>query len=391
MKTRYDLIVVGGGPGGSWAAKHGAEKGLSVLLLEKDREIGIPVRCAEGVSEEGIRSIIDLKPHWIAQVICGAKLVAPNGTKVLSYTSDRGYILHRRFFDADLARMASEAGADVLTKAYVHDLIYNNHTVSGIRMTHIGDEYQIHAKCVIGADGVESRIGRRAGIQTDLSPKEIASCVQMTLANIDINPELVEFYFGSEIAPEGYLWVFPKGNGVANVGLGISGTSARKKKPIVFLREFVERKYPKCSVLNVVGGAVPLSAGLKQIVGNGIMLVGDAAQQTNPLSGGGIVNAMIAGKIAGEVAAEAIKNNDVSKKGMNSYYKKWMKCEGRNNRKSYKIKKVIHRFSDDDLNHLAQLLLEIPQEERTGFRIFKLALKKHPKLIRDAALLFLQG
>ena len=132
MKEHYDIIVVGGGPGGSWAAKHAAEKGVSVLLLEKDREIGIPVRCAEGVSQLGIQEVIDLDERWIAQVIRGARLVAPDGTSVDTYPDESGFILHRRLFDADLAGMAAQAGCDIMTKAYVRGLLHDKGRVSGV-------------------------------------------------------------------------------------------------------------------------------------------------------------------------------------------------------------------------------------------------------------------
>ena len=112
MKNQYDVIVVGGGPGGSWTAKYAAENGASVLLLEKDREIGVPVRCAEGVSEIGIKRLVEVKEEWIAQKISGARLIAPDGTAVNTSASGFGYILHRKLFDYDLAAMAAEAGAE---------------------------------------------------------------------------------------------------------------------------------------------------------------------------------------------------------------------------------------------------------------------------------------
>ena len=104
MKNKYDIVVVGGGPAGSWAGKHAAEKGVSVLLLEKDREIGMSVRCAEGISEIGLRSLVDVKDCWIAQVIKGLRLIAPNGTVVESSAEGFGIVLNRKRFDYDLAQ-----------------------------------------------------------------------------------------------------------------------------------------------------------------------------------------------------------------------------------------------------------------------------------------------
>jgi digeranylgeranylglycerophospholipid reductase len=388
MKDRYDIIVVGGGPGGAWAAKHAAEKGASVLLLEKDRDIGIPVRCAEGVSEKGFGSVIQINEKWIAQVIKGAFLVAPDGTKVESYTDERGFVLHRKLLDADLVSMAAQAGAEVVTRAYVYDLVIEDNTVKGIYVSYLGRDYKVFAHIVIGADGVESRVGRWAGLDTRLHPKDIASCVQMTLTGINIDPEFVQFYFGQYVAPMGYLWIFPKGSNTANVGLGIPGGSAKNKKPLVYLQEFIMKNFPDASNITTMAGSVPISPALEKIVVNGLLLVGDAAHQSNPLSGGGIVNAMIAGKLAAETAVEAIHKGDVSEKRLSGYPRKWKKAEGNNNARSYKIKKTVSRFSDEDFNKTAKMLLQIPQKERTGFRVFKAALIKHPKLIFEAAKIF---
>ena len=389
MKERYDIIVVGGGPGGLWAAKHAAERGASVLVLEKDREIGIPVRCAEGVSEDGIKSVIDLREHWIAVRIRGAKLVAPNGTEVVSYPDDSGFILHRELFEKDLASMVSECGGEIATKAYVCGLLIDDRSIHGVRVLHLGKEYKIKCSVVIGADSVESRVGRWAGLNTRTSVECMASCVQMRLTGIEVDPEVVEFYFGKDVAPEGYLWVFPKGQNSANVGLGMSGKYPKKKRPISYLEEFIRRKYKKYSILNIITGGVPLIPTMKEIVSDGLMLVGDAAHQANPMSGGGIVNAMIAGRIAGKVAAEAVKEGDVSRKRLSIYQREWYKAEGKNNEISYKIKRVIDRFSDSDLNKIADTLLQIPPEKRSALRIFKVALLRHPKLMIEAAKVFI--
>ena len=131
MKDRYDVIVVGAGPGGSWAAKSAAESGASVLVLEKDREAGIPVRCAEGVSQKSLSDLVDIRDKWIAQEIRGGRLVAPDGTVVESMPDEIGYVLHRRLFDPDLTALAAEAGAEIWTKAYVWRMESNPGSAGG--------------------------------------------------------------------------------------------------------------------------------------------------------------------------------------------------------------------------------------------------------------------
>jgi digeranylgeranylglycerophospholipid reductase len=388
MKNRYDVIVVGGGPAGAWTAKHAAEKGVSVLLLEKDPEIGMPVRCAEGAVKSSLAKLVPIRKEWVAQEVTAIRLIAPDETVVDLTIGENGIILHRKIFDRDLAKMASDAGAEVLTKAYVYGLLSDNGSITGVQVNCSGEEFEVSSSIVIGADGVESRVGRWGGLKTHLPLNGIGSCAQMLLSKIDIDPSRVQFYFGKEIAPEGYLWIFPKGKRMANVGLGQVRKSIHSKTALESLKIFVNRKFKNYTVLSCIAGGVPAVPTLKEIVGNGLMLVGDAAHQEDPISGGGIINAMIAGQIAGGVAAEAVRSGDVSKKRLKDYAKKWHKTEGKNVEVSYQISKVKNRFSDEELNRLAAMLNRISPEKRTVVQIFKTALIYHPKLILEAIKLY---
>ena len=388
MRDRYDIIVVGGGPSGSMAARSAAESGASVLLLEKDREIGIPVRCAEGVGELGLKSVVDVDPKWITKEIIGATFYSPSGHVVRIKTDEVGYVLNRKLFDYDLAQRAAAKGAEIITRAYVHDLLHEDGYVSGVRVKHLGKEYSIKAKVVIGADGVESRVGRWAGLKTKTSMRDMETCAQFTAANIDLDDNYCHFYFSRRIAPGGYLWVFPKGNGMANVGLGISGEFAAVRSPYDYLNEFFQQHFPQAAILTTVVGGVPCAPPLQEMVADGLMLVGDAAHQANPVSGGGIVTGMLAGKIAGQVAAEAIAKGDTGKNQLKKYVKQWLKAGGQKNKLFYNIKKYVYNLTDEDLDQLAEILNDMPEEKRTILTLFKKALVKKPSLIMDAIKVF---
>ncbi len=137
IKNKYDIIVVGAGPAGSTAARIAVQSGASVLMLEKDRDIGVPVRCAEAVSKEGIENLLErpVAQSWIADTIDQFKFVAPNGTAVYPKVKMTGYVLHRRLFDYDLAKWAADEGVTVLTRAYVSGLIIKNETVCGVDLS----------------------------------------------------------------------------------------------------------------------------------------------------------------------------------------------------------------------------------------------------------------
>jgi digeranylgeranylglycerophospholipid reductase len=389
MNEFYDIVIVGAGPAGSTAARVAAQKGAKVLLLEKDREIGIPVRCGEAVGEKGLKRVLEPRPEWIANKIEAVRLVAPDGTIVKIHHEDIGFILDRKRFDYDLAMMAAQQGVKVVTKAYAYGLLNENGTITGVKVLHLGNHYQIKAKIVIGADGVESRVGRWAGLKTNVKLKDMETCVQMTVSNIKLERSYCDFYFSNQLAPGGYLWVFPKDEHLANIGMGISGEFAEQKATIFYLKEFIDKKFPEAAILTTVAGGVPCSPFMEKVITNGLMLIGDAAHQANPMTGGGIVQSIIASQIAGRVAAEAIKENDTSEERLSEYVKEWDKENGNSHRRAYRLKEAVYKLTDDDLNRTAAAISSKPPEKQTIVNIFKTALIQQPKLIPDIIKMFL--
>ncbi|MBL7995373.1 NAD(P)/FAD-dependent oxidoreductase [bacterium] len=389
-KDYYDVIIVGAGPAGSTTAKFAAQNGAKVLLLEKDREIGVPVRCAEGVGAKGLLRIVGkVEPNWIASTITGFRLVSPDGTAVDARWGDCGYCLDRKVFDYELANIAAREGAEVVTKAYVNGLIKDdNGRVLGVKLKQMGNDVEVRAGITVGADGVETRVGRWAGLNTFTKMRDMESCAQFTIADLEVDQDMCEFVFSNQKVPGGYLWVFPKGNRTANVGIGISGEYAGKRSALSYLKDFVEERFSGKPILSTLCGGVPCSLTRKQISGDGFMLVGDAAHQVNPISGGGIVSGMYAGMVAGKVAAGAVRDNNFSAKRLEEYDKEWGRSIGKDHERFYRIKEAVFDFSDDQLNKLAQEVLKIPIPERSLMRIFKAALKTRPKLIFDVIKLF---
>ena len=387
MKTQYDIVVVGAGPAGSTAARYAAAGGASVLMLEKDRDVGYPVRCGEAVSHEGVIQFIQPDPKWIAATVTKFRLVAPNGKSVVPRLDGTGYVLERRLFDYELAKLAAHEGAEVVTKAYVYDLVKNDDGgVVGVRALIKDEKIDISCKLVIAADGVESRVGKWAGIDTTCHIRDMESCAQMTISGIDVEQDVLDFYFGDDVSPGGYLWVFPKGKNTANVGLGLSVEEAKKKSAIKFLHEFVERKFPNAAILTHIAGGVPCAKTCDQIVANNVILVGDAAHQVNPVSGGGIISGMIGGMIGGQVAAEAIAQKDLSH--LNEYEKRWQKRLGWRHEVFYNIKEAIASFSDETLNGICDSALKLPDEKRTLGGIFRAALWNKPSMLVEVAKVF---
>ncbi len=390
IPKEVDVLVVGMGPGGSGAAKKAAELGLSVLGVEKRAEIGAPKRCGEAVSRHGMIERIGIEPKgpWLIQEVHGAVVYSPDGRHVrIDYDGPEGWIVERKLFDKHLAALAARTGARIMAKTEAKNF---RRVEGGIKATleSEGITHDVKARIVIAADGVESKVARELGVNTTARLIDICAGAQFEMANVKPNENMIEFFFGNGIAPGGYCWIFPKGEGMVNVGIGVRRPWA-KKPAIEYLKEFV-RSRPELrdgSILEVNSGGVPVGGFLKDNVDDNLMIVGDAAHQVNPIHGGGIPEAYMAGRIAAEVAAEAVKANDFSKKFLKRYDEIWMKQRGNRLKKILKLREVMESMSDDDLNWLinylqGQDLVDISRS--SGFTRFAKILMKRPKLIKLA-------
>ena len=347
LRDQYDLIVVGAGPAGSVTAREAAERGLSVLLLEKRQEIGSPVRCAEGITHSALVSFLPPDPRWISATIASASIHVVDSNREQEWVSAAepsteaavGYVLERRIFDRALAEQAAVAGARVLVKTTVVGLLRDLGRVVGVRVRGPWGTREISARVTVGADGVESRVGAWAGLNTTIPQSDLMSCAQYLMAGIEIDAHTTVYYLDHEMAPGGYAWIFPKGNGRANVGLGVQA-GATQVAPIELLDRFVA-KYPylsRGSAATLVSGGVPVGLPPAPMVTDGLLLVGDAARQVDPLTGGGIANGMAAGRLAARVIAGALEDGEPSASALGRYAELWAAGRGKEMARNYRLR-----------------------------------------------------
>lgn len=379
----YDMVVIGAGPAGSMAALIAADRGLETLLVERDPVVGTPVRCAEGIDHIGLSHFFEPNPVWISAYIDKYYLVSPDGDYVEMNTDGNiGYILDRSVFDKMIAVQALNKGAKVMTGVEAVGMTEHENGTRRVSLRDDGNEWDVEAKVVIAADGVESRVARWAGIDTTCPVHDMETCAQMVLSGIEIDNRAFSLHFTREFAPGGYAWVFPKGSDSANVGLGISGDIAKDKPPVKFLDDYIQRYFPDATVKSRTIGGIQCSGGLKRIVADGFMVCGDAAHMANPITGGGIINAMIAGRAAAVTASKALRNGSVAAKNLKEYQKICDDRFGKMNRLFYRVKEGIISIPDKRFNAIAREALALPIEKRTPVRILAAALLKNPALLK---------
>jgi digeranylgeranylglycerophospholipid reductase len=392
MTRDLDVLVVGAGPAGAvaaWEAKRAAPE-LDVLLIERDRAVGAPVRCAEGVGDAGLREFAaPEEAPWVARKITRVIFLAPDDTEVKVAQRDVGWILDRTRFDAYLAAQAVAAGAELRVGIEATGMQRCPDSRWHVRLRGAGNEETVRARVVIGADGVEAMVGRWAGLETRVPARDMESCAQYIVQGIDFDPDAIYLQFGDRVAPGGYAWVFPRGVDSANVGLGLVALRSDGRTARAYLDEWVARRYPRGARTGYTVGGVIVHTTVRKTYAEGVLLAGDTAHMINPLSGGGIVNAMKAGRLAGGTAAAAIREGDTSERRLASYHDSWMNLLGDDHLKYYRIKQALEGLSDDFFNGLARTVNRIPLEKRTLGRIFAHALVRHPQLIPVAARFFI--
>ncbi len=390
-KDEYDAVVVGAGPAGSLTARWAAKTGARTLLLEKRQDIGSPVRCGEGLSKTHLDEVgIRIDNRWLANDVEGAHIISPGGHRLTiseRYAGNEvGMVIERDIFDKLQALEAAKAGADIKVKATVTDVIKDNGNVTGVRIEHFGERFNVKARCVVAADGFESQVGRWAGIETRLKGGDIMSALQYRLTGVDVDPRYCEFYLGNDVAPGGYLWYFPKSGDTCNVGIGIMAKKVKQKADAkTYLDRFVEQdtRVRDGKPLDWVAGGVSTSPPLEKTVAPGIMLVGDAARQIDPITGGGIANACRAGRIAGEVLGEAAQTGDFSLEQLMKYEKGWRAKMEDNLYRNWLAKEKLARLSDDTLDKLVESLSDAGVEKLSVLAILQAVQRKYPELVKD--------
>lgn len=396
-KEKNDIIVVGSGPAGSTTARFLAKEGFKVKILDARSHIGIPVRCGEAIGKETINDIlkIGVPKDALRNEIDGFRVFSPS-LSLIDYRLPKGegYILDRRIFDKELLIGAVLEGADIQLNTRVTGIKIDKEKGVTIKAELNGKEITETAPIVIGADGIYSIVARDAGLAEPIEPNDLNTSVGYEMVGVDLDePTMFDLYMGNEVAPRGYLWIFPKGEHCANVGIGI-GVGFAKKPVREYLDDFVfkseegKKRFKKAKIIEERIGAIPVGGPIEKLATDRVLLVGDAARQVNPLTGGGIAYGMESGKMISDILVEAFEKEDFSDKFLSTKYGKlWNNAYGKSFSLGIKARKVLDILTDNQMNNIVETFdgEDLTKAVRGRWAQIKLGaklMKKDPTLLK---------
>ena len=338
MDNTYDIIIVGAGPSGTSAALYASRLGLKTIIVDKSTFPRDKI-CGDALSGKSVKymrelDILDevskLKGSAIRRLTFGSpshkqfdiNLSGPNNTGNIK----EGYVVPREIFDNFLFEKAKNV-TEIKENFNVTDILYDDaDRIIGVTGKQNKEKKELYAPIILGCDGSKSTIARKLGFHTE-DEDNTAIAIRCYYEGVKGLTDQIELHFVDEVLP-GYFWLFPAGENVANIGIGLSKKQAKKdeRKLTQILDDVVESDYFKSrfseskKLENPKGWSLPLGRVERPSHGDGFMLLGDAAGLVDPFTGEGIGNAMGSAKFAIEVAAKAKEKNDFSKKMFSSYH-----------------------------------------------------------------------
>ena len=385
----YDLVVVGGGPAGSSTAFVAAKNGIKVALLEKESSI------AETVRTSGVTWIQSIKEFGIPDdcfnPIKNFSFCSPNNEITISDSIPRAAVLDVRKTYRWLAHEAEKVGADIFLKINVNEVIKNDKgDIVGVSGVGPNGKITFHSKVVIDASGFPSTICKAMGFATQWKRFGAGAEYEAKVENVD--SETWWLMVGKQYSPAGYAWIFPLGNNIVRIGVGI-GKPESNVDPTQRLEELMRKKpgpikkLGKITPIEFHYGLIPNDGLSRKTVFNNLILVGDSAGQANPLVLEGIRYAIKFGRVAGKVSSDAIKSGKTDESALYSYEKNWKKEIESKIKSAGKVQDRWIGLSDEEWDKELDIIKELSAEEFIDFikadfglsNMIKLA-THHPKL-----------
>jgi len=355
-----DVIVIGGGPVGSYVAFQLAKAGIKTTVYEEHPQIGIPSHCAGHVSIRSLKNMgLYPLPEGIEEnTFCSANFYSSHGTKFkLGLSHPVTVALNRACFDQYLAEQAKIAGVNYVLNTRVQSLLVSNGCVHGVKIKKgKNGEENIFARVVIDAEGISSRLLCQAGLKTQRT-SGIVYTAEAEISNTsycDLNA--VEVYLGKEYAPGFYGWLIPRPDGSAKLGLATNNGNPREYlKKLMTKHPVASKQLAKTRIIQINYHAISLGGPIPKSYTSGFLAVGDCASQIKPTTGGGVIFGLSCAKIAAQVTSLAIRNGDVSAESLKVYQQRCDDLTRFDFCVMLRLRRFLNSLSDEKLDEMLRV------------------------------------
>jgi digeranylgeranylglycerophospholipid reductase len=361
---KFDVVVVGAGTAGCLAAKTTAEAGSKVCMIDRKRreEIGEKI-CGDALGEHHLKNVNLEKPQGgeLEKRIDGIKIYSPDLETVFTVQHEDfvGYLLNRRLFGQWLLKKALDSGAVLLDSTQCLEPISEKNSVTGVLAKNLktGEDVLVKSKVVVDASGflaiIRRKLSKEMQVESEVANEDVEACYReiRQLRQETENTQYCEIYLNQKVTPGGYSWIFPKGGATVNAGLGVCMRSGFPNPKKQFYEHVLSKPHFEGSLL-LNGGAWydPTRRPLDNMVGNGVVIIGDAACLVNPIHGGGIGPSMLSGWLAGKTIIEALEKGDVGRKSLWPYNCRYMEMYGAKQAGLDVFRLLLLSSRDEDLN-----------------------------------------
>jgi geranylgeranyl reductase family protein len=379
LNEAIDLLIVGAGPCGSFTALTASKLGFKVKVYEEHLKPGEPEHCPGHISINGLKSLgLNPPKKIIENEVKGIKFYSPNGLN-LTFESNKPeiYVINRKLLDEWLYEQAKKTNVAYAFNFIIREIKFNKDKIVAKAFSKNGGNEEVQCRFLIDAEGCSGFLAKKAGLINN--KRRFVNGVHAIVENIkDLDEEFAEVYLGRKFSPGFFAWIIPKNNKEAKIGL-----AAEKNNPIHLLKLFlkkhplVSKKARNIKILSLIAHPIPINGPIKKFFYKNFFVVGDAASQVKPTTGGGIITGFISSKIA----VQAIyKNSDNAGK---EYQAEWNKKLGLNFIFMRQARRFLNVLSDEKINKIFKNAKKIDVERMPlithldfQLNLFKFLLKK---------------
>jgi len=348
MKGYYDVAVIGGGPSGGYVAGEIVARGFKVAIFEQNKQIGEPLKCA-GLVTSRVFDFLDISKNLVVQnKIKGAHIHSHSGHK-LTIGGDRVHalVIDRPVFDRKIIKSSIGKGAEI----FLDNRVTSTQIHEGQIELKTSQDSDVKCNILIGADGPYSKTRDRFAMS---QPTEILRGIGAEIAGTEMDPDFVEIFVGENIAPGFFAWIIPTNEHGTKARTGLCIGQESTKPPLHYFSNLFKNKHSSrylenTKITSKIGGSIPLGV-LKKTYTSNVMLVGDAAAQVKPTSGGGIYPGLLCGRYCSSVAIEALQKNNFAPQFLKKYHKLWSTDIGRELHLGMRFRKLFKSLTDRQID-----------------------------------------